>query len=79
MCRETNNLFVSISCNLNSPVLDRTMVFFEPSVASVVLMPSYSTLALKRETISDSVLDKEATPPTWKVRKVSCVPGSPMD
>ena len=55
------------------------MVFFEPSVASVVLMPSYSTLALKRETISDSVFDKEATPPTWKVRKVSCVPGSPID
>ena len=34
-----------------------------------------SNLACK----ADSTEEEPATPPTWKVRNVNCVPGSPID
>ena len=42
-------------------------------------MPTYLTVPSRLALTSFSSTPRVATPPMWKVRIVSCVPGSPID
>ena len=53
-----------------SPLAFLLETVFKSSISS---LPSFLT------TILESTSDLEAVPPTWKVRSVNCVPGSPTD
>ena len=50
-----------------------------PPVRFTLDRPMNFTVPAKRELSSDCCERPMAAPPTWKVRMVSCVPGSPMD
>ena len=81
MLFEVKVAFDFLSINFISVVLEITIVFKLPSLSllftvfksSILIIPSnLATMLLSSETLP-------ATPPTWKVLKVSCVPGSPID
>ena len=50
-----------------------------PSLARTVIRLMKRTAPLFLASRRDCSLTREAVPPMWKVRMVSCVPGSPMD
>ena len=60
-----------------SPLRDRAI--FLPSSLTTRLMPTYLTLPSRLALSSFSSTPRVATPPMWKVRMVSWVPGSPID
>ena len=72
-----NKIPVFSSINFNSVERDTTISTALPSLSSplTVFRSSISSLPAKRVTILDSSDIPPATPPTWKVRKVNCVPG----
>ena len=69
------------STSLTSAVRPITMVESFPcsSLPVTVLSSSISRIPSNLATSFDSSAVLEAVPPTWKVRRVSCVPGSPID
>ena len=64
-----------------SPIRVMTITCSSPSFVLnlVVRTLSNSILPSNLATICESIADELAAPPTWKVRSVSCVPGSPID
>ena len=64
-----------------SPERPTTMVLTVPSVPlwSMVRNSSNSIRPATFALMSELSAMFEAVPPTWNVRSVSCVPGSPMD
>ena len=64
-----------------SPERPITTVISEPSssVVFTVFIPSNSALPPNLANNVDSEAIPDAAPPVWKVRRVSCVPGSPID
>ena len=72
---------VVLSTILISLVLDITIVLLLPSLSFTLTVFKSSISAIPsnfdiREFSSEMF---PATPPTWKVLKVNCVPGSPID
>ena len=57
----------------------RDRAIFWPSALTTRLMPTYLTLPSRFVLTSFSSTPRVATPPMWKVRIVSWVPGSPID
>ena len=74
------NPFLS-SITFASAVLLTTISTFSPSefLLVTVFKSSISSLPSFLTTILESTSDLDAVPPTWKVRSVNCVPGSPTD
>nr|ARR75617.1 uncharacterized protein [uncultured bacterium] len=70
-----------VSMIRTSPVRPITTCMFSPSLFCVVTErnPSNWITPSNLAVSVDSTDAEPATPPTWKVRSVSCVPGSPMD
>ncbi|MNT53478.1 hypothetical protein D3C72_1905650 [compost metagenome] len=65
---------------LNSPERPKTTCTVPSSVCvSTVRIFSNSTTPSNLATMFDSAAMFDAVPPTWKVRSVNCVPGSPID
>ncbi len=64
-----------------SPVRPITIFTLFPSLFKVltVLKPSKRTVPSNFANKEDSMDELPATPPTWNVRRVNCVPGSPID
>ncbi|MNQ70830.1 hypothetical protein D3C85_854800 [compost metagenome] len=69
------------STNFNSVERETTISTELPSPSSplTVFKSSISSLPANLVTILDSSEIPPATPPTWNVRSVNCVPGSPID
>ena len=76
-----NTIPVFLSTNLISEVREITILTALPSLSlpSTVLRSSISATPSKRAINLFSSEMFPAIPPTWKVRSVSCVPGSPID
>ena len=70
-----------MSINFNSVEREITISTALPSESSplTVFKSSISKRPPNLATILDSSEIPPATPPTWKVRSVNCVPGSPID
>ena len=56
----------------------RASTTFLPSLLTTLRMRAKRTRPARRVRISFSSTSREAVPPMWNVRIVSCVPGSPM-
>ncbi|MNE31075.1 hypothetical protein D3C80_1246230 [compost metagenome] len=65
----------------NSAERPTTIVFVSPSepLRVIVRNSSISNLPAAFAFKSDSSAMFDAVPPTWNVRSVNCVPGSPID
>jgi hypothetical protein len=76
-----NTIPVFSSVIFNSAERPTTTTLEVPSLFffSIVRSSSISSLPEALAFKSDSLPVFEAVPPTWKVRKVNCVPGSPID
>ncbi len=76
-----NVIPVLLSIILISAVLEITISTLFPSLSfpSTVLKSSIATFPLNLAVNLFSSEIFPATPPTWKVRNVNCVPGSPID
>ena len=57
----------------------RESAIFFPSSLMTMFRPTYLTFPSRLALWSLSSTPRVATPPMWKVRMVSCVPGSPID
>ena len=75
-----NNISVLTSINFNSVEREITISTVFPSLSSplTVFKSSISSLPPNLAIMLDSSETPPATPPTWNVRSVNCVPGSPI-